>query len=137
MGVEKADVGRDEPGVDALVVVDDGQVFAPRGRDAAVARMGKPLVRLAHHAQRKGRVARREVGEARLRIVLRVVVHHHALPQRERRVLRHDGLQRLQQRTRTVVGGDYERKPYHRVKVTISRAKKNKLSPKNLSEHQK
>lgn len=43
VGVEEGDVRRDELFVDAFVVVDDGDVFAPAFVDTPVAGMGEPL----------------------------------------------------------------------------------------------
>ena len=103
--IEECDIGRDEGRGDTFVVVDDGYIYTRTLAYAAVARIRQTLIVLLDHTQVELRVRGRKRGEARSRVVGRVVVHHDTLPLLGRRILLHDRFERVDQPRGTVVGG--------------------------------
>ena len=109
MGVEEVDVGPHEIGIDALVVIDYGQVFAPALGDAPVACMGEALAGFPHQPQIQPGMGLPERLDARGRVVLRIVVHHHALPYGRVGPLSGDGFEGPEQGCAAVVSGHQKR----------------------------
>ena len=97
----KGDVRRDELFVDAFVVVDDGDVFAPAFVDTPVAGMGEPLPGFGHDPQVDCGMFCCERFEPGERVVLRIVVHDDALPLCGRKILPHDRPERFDEALRS------------------------------------
>ena len=109
VGVEEGDVRRDELFVDAFVVVDDGDVFAPAFVDTPVAGMGEPLPGFGYDPKVDCGMFCCERFEPGQRVILRIVVHDDALPLCGREILPHDRPERFDERCGAVVSGDDER----------------------------
>ena len=119
MCIEEFDIRPDKPRIDTFVVVDEGHVGRRSFRDPPVAGIRNPRARFGHHAQVERRIPCREGCEPGRRIVRRIVVHHHAFPLPGGHVLPHDGFERREKLSGTIMRWDYEREADHRANVAI------------------